>query len=84
MGEVFTTDAVAPATVRLVVNGNDKGTVEVKDGTSIIDFVRQQAQAAGIRTFSVYLNDEKLDTSDASDNLEPDSKVEIVAKDSRG
>lgn len=92
VGDVFTTqratDAQAPVTVqpghvRLYIKGNDNGEVLVT-GLKLLEFVKAQANAAGIRTFSVYLDGQKA-TMDMSDMpMESFAKVEIVPKDARG
>lgn len=69
--------------VLLFVNGRDKGTVDTS-GQKLGAFVTAQAQNAGIRTFSVYIDGRKADTSDANKTLTSVSKIELVAKDARG
>lgn len=69
--------------IEVVINGNSSS-VEVSPGTTLIDFVTEQAQGAGIRTFSVYIDGQKADTSQAGKDITTASKVEIVAKDARG
>ena len=88
--EVFSTAPVSNDTVSvprnsvlLYVNGRDKGTVDTS-GQKLGAFVTAQAQHAGIRTFSVYIDGRKADTSDAGKALTGVSKIELVAKDARG
>jgi hypothetical protein len=82
MGEVFDTEVAS--TVKLSVNGTPKGDVSFTPGTTLNAFVVTQARLAGIRTFSVYVDGDKLNTEDASDPIEAGVQIEIVAKDSRG
>jgi len=88
--EVFSTSPAHPETVSvprnsvlLYVNGRKRGTIDTS-GKKLGEFVTAQAQNAGIRTFSVYIDGRKADTSDANKTLENVSKVELVAKDARG
>lgn len=88
--DVFTTQtptpsalAVEPGTIRLFVKQTDRGTFST-EGRKLAEFVREQASNAGIRTFSVYVDDRKADTSISEAPLSNFSKIEIVAKDSRG
>jgi hypothetical protein len=88
--EVFTTTApttekvsVAPNSVLLYVNGTNKGTYDTS-GKKLGDFVVERAKASGIRSFSVYVDDRKADTSDSDKALTGVSKIEIVSKDARG
>lgn len=72
-----------PQEVTVVVNGVDKGRVRTNN-LSIASFAIQQAQAHGVRTFSVYVDGRKVDVDDGNQDLTNASQVEIVAKDSRG
>ena len=88
--EVFDTRANQPEKVTvpsgmvlLLINGRTQGNVEVGKAT-MKEFVTSQAQRAGIRTFSVYADGAKLDSSDANKPASSFAKFEIVAKDSRG
>ena len=74
---------VTPGRVALFVNGNSQGVVDSGRQT-IGEFAIAQAQRAGVRSFSVYLDGRKIDTSDAKKPLTGVGKVEIVAKDARG
>lgn len=79
MSEFFHTDG----SVTLVVNGTNKGQVST-GGRNIGDFVRQQAANYGLKSFSVYVDGAKFGTENAGASLEGVTKVELVAKDSRG
>lgn len=71
--------------IELVINGQSKG--KVNPGAQTLgQFVKAYAHSYGIRTFSVYLDGEKVDTEQASDVLAQSgaTKLEIVAKDARG
>ena len=88
--EVFSTAPAAGESVSvprnsvlLFVNGQEKGTIDTS-GKKLGEFVTAQAQHAGIRTFSVYIDGRKADTSDSGKALTSVSKIELVAKDSRG
>jgi hypothetical protein len=88
--EVFSTQPQEAAVVEvpknavlLYINGSDKGQVETT-GQKLADFAVAQAQRYGIRTFSVYIDGRKADTSEADKSLATVKKLEIVAKDSRG
>lgn len=74
---------VQPNSVLLFVNGRDKGTVDTTN-QKLGEFVTAQAQRNGIRSFSVYVDGMKADTSDAIKSLTGVGKIEIVAKDARG
>lgn len=79
MSEFFHTDG----SVTLVVNGTNKGQVST-GGRNIGDFVRYQAMQYGLKSFSVYVDGAKFGTENAGASLEGVTKVELVAKDSRG
>ena len=81
MSDVFTIDT--PTSVSLSINGTDKGSVPT-GGKTLGTFVREQAQIAGVRAFSVYLNGQKMDTANAGDALPDGAELELVAKDARG
>lgn len=88
--EVFTTQpqheaavSVEKGKVALYVNGNSRGQVDTNNKT-LAEFVREKASNAGIRTFSVYVDGLKADTSMGGSKLDKFAKVEIVAKDARG
>lgn len=81
MSDVFSTESNPQ--VEVVVNGSSKGTTATTQ--NIGDFVKAQAMRYGIRTFSVYLDGRKLDTSEASNSFPAGTtKLEIVTKDARG
>ena len=80
MGEFF---ELGNPQVSLTVNGVES-TVDVAAGTTLLDFVRKHATAAGIRTFSVYVNGQKALTEQSGMDISTANSVEIVAKDSRG
>ena len=88
--ETFTTGGGKPETVKvarnsvvLLINGRDKGVVDTT-GTKMREFVEARAKAAGIRTFTVYLDGQKANTSMGGMPMSRFGKVEILAKDSRG
>jgi len=70
------------STVELIVNGESVGTFPAR-GT-IGDFVRNQALNHRLKSFSVYVNGTKFYTEQAGDSLTAGSRIELVAKDSRG
>lgn len=70
--------------VNLTVNGGDTQAVEIAAGTTLAAFVRQHASAAGIRTFSVYVDGQKMTTEQGNLDISHAQSIEIVAKDSRG
>lgn len=75
--------AVPRTKVELVINGQSRGAVET-EGAKLGAFVAAAAQRAGIRTFSVYADGQKLDTAAAGRSLGQIARIEIVAKDARG
>ena len=86
--EVFSTEPestvpVERGSIRLYVNGQDKGDVDCR-GKKLKEFVIAKASSYGIRTFSVYVDGAKADTSMGNKAMSTWLKVEIVAKDSRG
>ena len=88
--ELFTTQETAepiiqvPAnSVALFVNGRDKGVIDTH-GKKFKDFVVAQAEREGIRSFTVYADGIKTDTSWAEKSMSDIAKVELVTKDSRG
>ena len=90
--EVFSTEQeqperirVAKGKVQLFVRGSDYGQVDV-NGQKLADFAVAQARSAGIRTFSVYADGEKVEPGSKQANSKADAfaKIEIVPKDSRG
>lgn len=88
VGDVFdattgTAVAVPRGTVRVYVNGDERGNVETT-GRKLGEFAVSQAQNYGVRTFSVYADGRKVDTSEAGKSLAGITKLEIVAKDARG
>lgn len=74
---------VPRGTVHLVINGESKGTVE-SGNITLGDFVTAHAQRAGMRSFSVMVDGQKVDTSATGKPLTGVTKVELVAKDARG
>jgi len=90
VSDLFSTRPETPETVQvpanaviLVVNGNNKGTMDTS-GLKFGEFVIQHANRAGIRSFSVYVDGMKADTSYKEKPMTAFHKVEIVAKDQRG
>lgn len=86
MSDVFQTNGntnFQSSKVELIVNGSSKGQVTTA-GHTVGSFVDEKAKYYGIKAFSVYLDGSKLDTTQATRNLNGVGKVEIVAKDSRG
>lgn len=79
MSDVFSTESNS---VELIVNGESRGSFPAT-GT-IGDFVRSHASRAGLKSFSVYVNGTKFFTEQANQALTSGSRVELVAKDSRG
>jgi hypothetical protein len=69
--------------VLVYINGSSQGQVDTT-GQKLGEFVIAQAQRHGVRTFSVYVDGRKADTSENNKGLGSVSKVEIVAKDARG
>jgi hypothetical protein len=74
---------VAPDSVVLFINGRNIGVFETK-GMKLGEFAVQHASRQGIRSFSVYADGAKVDTSRAEASMQSIAKLEIVAKDSRG
>lgn len=72
-----------PPEVTVFINGVNRGRVKTEN-LSIASFAIQQAQAYGIRTFSVYVDGRKVDVEAGNQDLSTATQVEIVAKDSRG
>lgn len=81
MSDVFETNG--NGSVELLVNGQSKGGKRT-NGQNVGTFVKNQAQAYGLKSFSVYINGQKFFTEQASQPLPDGAKVEIVAKDARG
>lgn len=80
-------DTQAPAATRrleLRINGTTRSVELNEPDLTLRDFVLQQAQAAGIRTFSVYANGGSVDQAAAERSITEFSSVEIVPKDARG
>ena len=69
--------------ILLFINGRKAGTFTVKN-KSFHDFITEHASNAGIKTFSVYADDEKADTSFSGRQAAEFKKIEIVTKDTRG
>lgn len=89
MSEVFDAGNGVPAnfndgTVKVAVNGSNKGNQRVNPGETLGAFLKRTAQTYGVRTFSAFADGRKLDTADAAKPLVGVTAIEIVAKDSRG
>ena len=94
MSEVFDVGNGVPAnfndgTVEVSVNGTSKGRQRIQSGEKTGAFLKRMAKTYGVRTYSAYVDDHKLDTEDVAaggdyENLNDAQKVSIVAKDSRG
>lgn len=69
--------------VELFVNGESRGTINVA-GQTLGQFVSQQVNRAGIRSFSVYVDNAKIGKSQGNMDMGTIGKVEIVSKDARG
>lgn len=69
--------------VLLYVNGNDRGFHSAGEMT-LGQFAIARAQANSIRTFSIYANGQKMDTSAANLPVSSFKKIEIVTKNARG
>ncbi len=69
--------------VMVYVNGSNRGN-RAHDNQPMVNFARGLAQEFGIRTFSVYLDDAKANTSMNATPMSQFGKIEIVSKDSRG
>jgi hypothetical protein len=90
VSEVFQTNPapaqqveVEPNSALLFVNGSSRGHVETS-GMTLGQFAVNHATRQGIRSFSLYANGQKVDTSQSNIPMTGIQKVEIVAKDSRG
>jgi alanyl-tRNA synthetase len=70
--------------IKLTVNGTDRGFATVPDNQTIAEFLATQGQRWGVRTFSAFAGDRKLQKSETSRALKGISKIEIVAQDARG
>lgn len=70
--------------IEVSVNGQVRN-ARAQAGTQTIgQFLSQQAQYYGVRTFSAYADGNKLYTSDSAKPASSFKKVDIVAKDARG
>lgn len=70
--------------VEILINGSSKGKVTVNNQT-LGQMIRAQAKTYGLRTFSVYVDGRKADTSDSAiDQLCKANQIDLVAKDARG
>jgi len=69
--------------VLVFVNGSNRG-LKFHNDMALGDYARKLAQEAGIRTFSVYVDDQKANTTMAGLPMGQFGKIEIVSKDSRG
>ena len=88
--EVFTTRPVEETTIEVpngsvavFVNGRSQGNVH-SEGQKLGDFAVGVAQRAGITSFSIYADGVKMTSKDKDKSLAQITKIEIVAKDSRG
>lgn len=75
-------DTFVNGSVELVINGESKGNFPAT-GT-IGDFVRANSTRYGLKAFSVYVNGTKFFTEQANQPIPDGSKIELIAKDSRG
>lgn len=87
--DVFQTGNGAPAnfsdgTIEVVVNGSSKGRKPVNSGETLGAFLNRQAQYFGIKSFSAYADDRKLEVNSVSGPASSVHKIELTAKDSRG
>jgi hypothetical protein len=69
--------------VEVLVNGSSQGSYDA-NGKTLGQFASERAKYAGIRTFNVYVDGKKATTDDSGKSLNGISRIEIVAKDSRG
>lgn len=69
--------------VLVLINGTNQG-AKAHNNMTMGEYARKLAQGAGIRTFSVYVDDQKANTTQAGLSMNQFGKIEIVAKDSRG
>lgn len=81
MGDVFNLDDVQQISLTV---GGESSTVDVPHGATLRSFVSLHASAAGIRTFTVYVDGDKATTEQGGMSLAGISSIEIVPKDSRG
>jgi hypothetical protein len=93
MADVFDVGNGVPAnfddgtiTVKVTVNGSNKGNLRSTPGQTVGAFLKYWAQSYSVRTFSAYADGRKLDTSDSSKLMASSGfkEIEIVAKDARG
>lgn len=83
MTDVWTPEAAdAPHKAVVKVNGNQVG--EAGSEETIGEVVKKFAQSSGLRAFSVLLDGQKLDTSEAKNKIDDAEELELVAKDQRG
>jgi hypothetical protein len=88
--EVFDVGNGVPAnfndgTFELEVNGSSKGRQRTVPGELVGALLKRMAQTYGVRTFTAYINDNKVTPADiGSYELGSVTKIGIVAKDSRG
>lgn len=83
--EIFTTEVVEVPknSVLLFINSESHGVTDTTDQT-VGGFVVRQAQEAGIKSFSVYADGEKLNETHANRSMRTFTKVELISKDDRG
>jgi acylphosphatase len=86
---IFQTGNGVPAnfndgTIKVVVNGSDKGRKPTTAGETLGQFLNRMASYFGVRTFSAYADGRKLETNAVNGPVTAVREVEITAKDSRG
>ena len=83
-GQEWNLEATENGSIEVKVNGESIGSAQPTD--TLRDIVRQYALERGLRTFSVYLDGQRVDQSPASQagTLAGRHTLEIVAKDVRG
>lgn len=70
--------------VTLFINKDSKGTRNAA-GKTLGQFVKEAAQSAGLRNFSVYVDGEKVDSKMAKEPISTSVKeIQLIAKDARG
>lgn len=77
------TRTVPAGEVLVFINGTNRGLKSHNDMV-LGDYARKLAQETGIRTFSVYVDDQKANTTMTGIPMGQFGKIEIVSKDSRG
>ena len=76
--------STAPTTIPVKVNGEVVGSEPVS--ATLASIAAKYSQSHGLKTFSVYVNDAKADTSQGASTLAQlkASSIELVAKEARG